>query len=395
MARSRRASSTRRWASATDLPPLGLSRSGVPVHGVGGPAGEAERRVHPYRRRVVLVHVEHDVGEPAVPQVGEARRGSARGRGRRPAGQGRPPPRRPRRSGRRPSPPSGCTLVQWNPTSLPSRSARKKPSGSNHGSASRSSRSSVVHEPCSGWWANARRLTASQASSSAPGRKVRMVTPGGSAGASSGMPDIGLRICQSARTLVHPRRTGERRRGGQVAVRPHPDARARRPGRPGGRAASAVALPPVTRVDDELAAQVAVRRPLVGRVQVGVPGHCPVSRAQHELLRPPAVIRARGVLERLLPGDGPHLQQHVLGKRRHAVGGGGGFGERPNLVGRAWGERVPGRSSDRRQGPGSRASCVTGPPGSRRPAGSGRRRPGPRAGPSPARTGSRRSARCR
>src|SRR5690606_20455792 len=36
-----------------------------------------------------------------------------------------------------PRPSSRCSLVQWKPTSRPSRSAGKKPSGSNHGSALR------------------------------------------------------------------------------------------------------------------------------------------------------------------------------------------------------------------------------------------------------------------
>src|SRR6202035_2074953 len=49
--------------------------SGVAVHGVGGPAAEAECRVHPNRRRVVLVYVEHHVGEPEAPQMSEAREG--------------------------------------------------------------------------------------------------------------------------------------------------------------------------------------------------------------------------------------------------------------------------------------------------------------------------------
>ena len=35
----------------------------------------------------------------------------------------------------------------------------------------------AVSEPCSGWWANAAALTASQASSSRPGSKVRRSTP--------------------------------------------------------------------------------------------------------------------------------------------------------------------------------------------------------------------------
>ncbi len=60
----------------------------------------------------------------------------------------------------------------------------------------------MVHAPCSGWWANARRLTASQASSSEPGRKVRIVTPGGTAGSPAGTRASGIRICQSARNLV-------------------------------------------------------------------------------------------------------------------------------------------------------------------------------------------------
>src|SRR6202035_3817280 len=80
--------STRRWASTT------AERAGVPggrspeltltlaVHGVGAPAGEPQALVHPDRGDVVLIHVEHRLGQAPVAQVTQP------GQGQRPAQPG-------------------------------------------------------------------------------------------------------------------------------------------------------------------------------------------------------------------------------------------------------------------------------------------------------------------
>src|SRR5215467_6623618 len=50
------------------------SRPG-PVHDVGRGAGEPERLVEPDRRRVRLLDIQHDLGQPPVPQVTQADQG--------------------------------------------------------------------------------------------------------------------------------------------------------------------------------------------------------------------------------------------------------------------------------------------------------------------------------
>src|SRR4051794_6749963 len=106
--------------------------------------------------------------------------------------------------------PGEWTLVQWKPSSCPPssgspRQASRKPAGSNHGSASRSRRSSGVQLPCSGWEAKARAFTRSHAASSRPGRKASTWTPSGRAGRGSGStPARSRRICSSTRDREKP-----------------------------------------------------------------------------------------------------------------------------------------------------------------------------------------------
>src|SRR4051812_11276659 len=106
--------------------------------------------------------------------------------------------------------PGGWTLVQWKPSSCPPssgspRQASRNPAGSNHGSASRSRRSSGVQLPCSGWEAKARAFTRSHAASSRPGRKASTWTPSGRTGRGSGStPARSRRICSSTRDREKP-----------------------------------------------------------------------------------------------------------------------------------------------------------------------------------------------
>ena len=79
---------------------------------------------------------------------------------------------------------AGCTLVQQKPARPSASRARRNPAGSNQGSSMRRPRVSSIQPPCSGWLANARLLTSSQAASSCPGTKVRTVIPSGQRGSS-------------------------------------------------------------------------------------------------------------------------------------------------------------------------------------------------------------------
>ena len=108
----------------------------------------------------------------------------------------------------RAEPGCSCTLVQWKPSSRPvaESTASRNPAGSNHGSAMRTRRSSSVHLPCSGCWAKAALFTASQVSSSSPGRNARSVTPSGTTGGGNSAVS-GRRICQSTRAREKPRST--------------------------------------------------------------------------------------------------------------------------------------------------------------------------------------------
>ena len=280
-------------------------------------AGEAESLVHPDRRDVVLVDVEHRLRQRRGHAGDAARPGSAPGRARCPARRDRPRPRRPRRGPALSCRLGGCTFVQWKPVMAPSCSAMKKPAGSNHGSRSRSSRSCRVQPPCSGCLAKARALRLSHSSSSWPGTKVRSV-PAGREGR------LGQRLAQRAAHLpqgaeaLEARGGGQRGGRGQVAVRPDPqrvaarrggDARPPGPGRaPAGGG----------RVDHELAAHLGVRVRIARRVQVGVARDLAV-HGEDEVDAP---ARQRPVPDRAVVAQ---VQQHVLGQRRHAVGGRAGL----------------------------------------------------------------------
>ena len=176
----------------------------------------------------------------------------------------------------------------------------RKPSGSNHGSASRRRRSSGVQLPCSGWVANARAFTRSQASSSRPGRNGRTVTSSGSAGCG-----IGVHAGQVAPHLQQDAGPGEAVRGGQlgrarqITVRPDRQRAGREllePGEQGG----AHTLLPVRRVHHQLRG---------AAVESRVPDQVAVDRGEEV---PPAGRPA--VLQ-------PQLG--LLGQRPNAVGGGG------------------------------------------------------------------------
>ena len=95
------------------------------------------------------------------------------------------------------------------------------PAGSNHGSASRSFRSSIVQRPCSGWSAKARLFTAIQAASSAPTWNGRSWTPGW-------QHRLGERLgerpghLQQHPSAFEPHAAGQRGGGRVDAVRPQP-----------------------------------------------------------------------------------------------------------------------------------------------------------------------------
>ena len=85
----------------------------------------------------------------------------------------------------------------------PSMSCSRKPFGSNHGSASRSSMSSRVHAPCSGWEANARLFT--RARRPRPGRRrTSAARARRSSTAISGSTGRGRRIWNSCRSSRSP-----------------------------------------------------------------------------------------------------------------------------------------------------------------------------------------------
>ena len=199
----------------------GLALAGVPaVQHVHGVPGEAQPLVRPDRRHVALVDVEQHLAEAAVAQRVQAHERQRRAE---PASLlRRVDPDDVHLADRRvvvvlvlrvvvrtswscgsstPCPP--CTLVQWKPTSRPSRSARKKPAGSNHGSRSRSSTSVTPQPPWSGWAAKARLFSAVHACSSWPTTNVRSATPSGSDGSGSGSVRA-RRICSSTRLRAKP-----------------------------------------------------------------------------------------------------------------------------------------------------------------------------------------------
>ena len=146
-------------------------------------------------------------------------------------------------------------------------SARRNPSGSNHGSAMRCSRSARVQPPWSGRSANAAALRASQSASSRCGVEERRVIPAGSTTGSSGA-NSERRICQSRRTRWNPCEAAS-----SVAAASAPCAHRR--SRPGGAPAGARARRPAA-AEAAAAGRGAHRqlgaRPLgrVGDVEVGV-----------------------------------------------------------------------------------------------------------------------------
>jgi hypothetical protein len=134
----------------------------------------------------------------------------------------------------------------------PGRRARRgRSGGSNQSSFSRSCRSVMVHEPCSGWSANARLLTRSQASR--PRRGGRCAASPPRAGRPPEARSQRRRICSSSRTDRSPAPAARAAAGGEAAVRPQPQVRARRPRR--ARRQDAPRSPAaVRRRDDELGA---------------------------------------------------------------------------------------------------------------------------------------------
>ncbi len=75
--------------------------------------------------------------------------------------------------------------------------------------------------PCSGWWAKAAALAATQAGPSVSGLNARMRTPAGSTGAGTGVPWT-MRMRQSSRTGAKPKRLGQL--GGALVVAVGPGA---------------------------------------------------------------------------------------------------------------------------------------------------------------------------
>ena len=173
-----------------------------------------------------------------------------------------------------------------------------------------------VQAPCSGCLANARAFRLSHSASSWPGRNVRSVVPAGRRGWSSGAPQRPAHLPQRAEAL-------EAGRPGQPAAAgrsPWAQSRTRCP--PASAISSrtqgqAEPVAPVPRVDDQLAADVQAGVP--GRVQVRVTGDLLV-HGQHQVTpRGRVGAGARRVVAQ--------VQQHVLGERRHRVGGGRGRGQ--------------------------------------------------------------------
>ena len=149
-------------------------------------------------RRVVLVHVEHHLGQAAVAQVPQARDGQ------RPAEAaalpaGVDPDNVDLALGARRRVRSGWIFVQWNPTSRRrarrGRSPRVEP---RLGLPEARSASSTRPAPGGGKRPG---FTPSHASSSLPGTNVRTVTPGREDRVGFGAAS-GLRICHSARGLA-------------------------------------------------------------------------------------------------------------------------------------------------------------------------------------------------
>ncbi len=187
---------------------------------------------------------------------------------------------------------------------------QEHPSGSNHSSATRASRSERVHRPCSGCSANAAALSASRASASRGGT-CAAATPRAPRRAAA--PRTG---CGASATARAPGRSPSRWRGprvGRLAVRPQPQPPvADLPGERQQRLhqTPAVPLTTVRGVDDELG-----RGALHGvrGVEVGVADH---ARARRPAL--PHQQVAAGLL-----AAAAQVQQHVLAEGSDAVGLGG------------------------------------------------------------------------
>ena len=258
-----------------------------------------------------------------MPQA-DQRQGPARARC--PARRGRRRRRTPRRSGRGRGPSwrvrpvrvlvaLAVAAVDLGPVEADQRasprSARKKPSGSNHGSRIRRRRSSTVQEPCSGWSRKAARVEPrprprrpGPARTCAPSRR-----PGSSAAGSAAYSE--RRICHSARDCgtpsTRPARpppgappcAHSRSRPSGVSARMAPTSGRPRPGPRWSGWTTSSALAPCH---------------LVGDVEVAVAGQVAAGPGEH-------------VADPLVPAV-PQVQHHVLGQRPYAVGLGRGLDQR-------------------------------------------------------------------
>ena len=240
--------------------------------------------VQPDRGGVVLVHVEHRLGQPRDRAGDAVRPGSAPGRARCPARRGRRRPRRPR--------PSACgSGAPWSSGSRPcwpSRSARKKPAGSNHGSRPAVQ---VVPGPAA--------LFGVVGEGPGVQRQPLVLVLAGHEGAQRPARP-GARLVQRLTSASGASATGH----GSGRTRPSGPARRPRAGRRAPRAAGATirrhgelagqraaeSLPPAIRVDDELAGHLALARLIPRwRIQVGVARDPPVPRSAMKSRPPPAL----------------------------------------------------------------------------------------------------------
>ena len=166
--------------------------------------GEAERGVEPDGRGVGAVDEEHAVRDAACARASRARRRRARARGRCPGAGGRRRSRRSRRA--RPAPWAGRPGAPW------SSRTRRGPSSSDGERGSPRDRTTarpragagcrVSSRPAPGAPANARLFTASHASSSVPGTKVRTVDAVGPCGGSAS--GSGTRSWSRSRSGANP-----------------------------------------------------------------------------------------------------------------------------------------------------------------------------------------------
>ena len=271
---------------------------------------EARALVGVHRDRVLRARVEDRRAQAAGRQVVEAQRRQRAPEARGPARPGRRRRRRSRRRARRRARPPGAPWSTPSRAGCPSRSASRKPAGSNHGSGLAGPQVRRRHPALL-------RVVRERAGVHAAPRVLvatRHERPHRDAGRQDGRRRPGravrsTRICSSSRTTTMPAASANARARRQVAVRPDPQRRgpATTAVSACARASSARPTPgaAVRRVDDELGPD----RATASRRRA--------ARTRRARRRP---VRAQVDHRRLRLGQ---PQQRLLGERGDAVGGGG------------------------------------------------------------------------